>query len=139
MATTESNITKRIQAAATEIGGRLFRNPVGNGWHGEIVYHDRTTGDMVLKNARQVKYGLATGSGDTIGFYPITITAEMVGATVAVFMSDEQKTVKGKPSKAQLQWRDFVRSQGGIANISRSAPEFISGVAAYLAELNDGG
>ena len=135
MATQESNITKRIQAAATDDGGRLFRNPVGSGWHGEVVYHDRAGGDLVLKNARLTKYGLATGSGDTIGFMPVVVTADMIGKTIAVFMSDEQKTAKGRASKGQLQWRDFIRSRGGIANISRSVDDMRAGVAAYLAEL----
>ena len=78
----ETPLLNPIAIAATKYGSRLFRNNIGVAQYGEA----------------RVKYGLRPGSGDLIGWTPVTITQEMVGATVAVFTSVEVKGPKGKTS-----------------------------------------
>lgn len=91
------------RAAATALHSRLFRNNVG-------VYFTR--------DGRRVRVGLQPGSADLIGWHPVTITPEMVGAQVAVFLSVEVKLPGGKTkpatAKRQKQWREAVNQAGGI-------------------------
>lgn len=101
----ESDLMKRLQKLATQAGARLFRNNVG-------VLED--------KRGVPVRYGLAPGSADLIGWVPVTITPEMVGQTVAVFASVEVKTAKGRVRSEQAAWADAVAAAGGMAGIVRS-------------------
>ena len=59
---------------------RLFRNSVGVGYvcRGKPVR--LKDGRLLLKGASAVRFGLAVGSGDTIGFRQVTITTEMEAA-----------------------------------------------------------
>jgi hypothetical protein len=47
----------------------------------------------------------------------------MVGQNIAVFVSLEVKTPKGKISEPQKAWCDMVASRGGIAGICRSVED----------------
>lgn len=68
-----------------------------------------------------VRYGVANpGGSDLIGLRSVTVTPEMVGKRVAVFVAIEVKTPTGKVSKDQLHFLDFVRRAGGIAILARS-------------------
>lgn len=87
---------------------RVFRNQVGT---------------YKLEDGRVLRSGLAVGSADLIGWKTLTITPEMVGQQVAVFLSVEIKSATGKPSVDQLRWRDAVEKAGGIAIITRSADD----------------
>lgn len=103
--TTEADIMRRCQKLATDLGARLFRNNTG-----------------VLPDHRgvPVRFGLATGSSDLIGWVPVTITADMVGQTLAVFASVEVKAEKGRVRSEQKVWLDMVRRFGGFAGIARN-------------------
>ena len=115
---------------------RLFRNSVGVGYvcRGKPVR--LKDGRLLLKGASAVRFGLAVGSGDTIGFRQVTITTEMVGRTVAVFLSAEAKsdTGRGRIAEEQANWRDFINRMGGIALVFESAEE----LERALAEQFDG-
>ena len=115
---------------------RLFRNSVGVGYvcRGKPVR--LKDGRLLLKGASAVRFGLAVGSGDTIGFRQVTITTEMVGRTVAVFLSAEAKsdTGRGRVGDDQARWRDFINRMGGIALVFESAEE----LERALAEQFDG-
>lgn len=87
---------------------RLFRNHVGR---------------VQDQHARWHTFGLCPGSADLIGWRAMAITQEHVGQTLAVFLSIEVKTKKGKPSVEQLRWQQVVGQHGGIAVIARSAAE----------------
>ena len=93
----------------------IFRNNVGQAYQGVA---QRAGGTVVIQNAVPVRYGLGTGSGDYIGFKATEITADMVGKTLAVFVSVE---VKASPSasitKEQLNWQRVVQNAGGHALI----------------------
>jgi hypothetical protein len=92
---------------------RLFRNHVGR---------------VQDQHARWHTFGLCPGSADLIGWRALTITQDHVGKTVAVFLSIEVKTNKGKPSAEQLRWQKVVKQHGGIAMIARSAEEAEAGL-----------
>ena len=100
---------------------RLFRNNVGQGYVGRVDYDHH--GVITLINARRIRFGLHPGSGDLIGWRSITITPEMVGRRVAVFVSIETKSSTGRPTGEQTNWRDQIISAGGTAGIVRSAAE----------------
>ncbi len=111
---------------------RLFRNNVGQAWQGRRLkykpgdYHKVERGDVILSEARPVQFGLAEGSGDLIGGKVVTVTPEMVGKPILVFLSIETKTEKGRLSTEQKNWIHFVQLFGGIAGVARTAEDFHS-------------
>lgn len=111
---------------------RLFRNNVGQAWQGRRLkytpgqMHKVERGDVILSEARPVSFGLAEGSGDLIGGKVLTVTPEMVGKPLLVFLSIETKTDKGRLSTEQKNWIQFVQLFGGIAGVARTAEDFHS-------------
>lgn len=99
-------------------GVKLFRNDCGVAWT-SAKRPSRRGGLMILDGARAVKYGLLPGSGDLIGWRSVEITPEMVGQTVAVFVSIEAKTENDHVRPEQLTWARNVRKAGGEARIVR--------------------
>lgn len=87
---------------------RLFRNNVGV---------------ATFPDGSRVAYGLAPGSSDIIGWQRITITPDMVGKDVAVFIAIEAKGPKGRVSEKQLNFIETVNKFGGKAGIAHSADE----------------
>lgn len=105
MVSSESAIQQAIRLAASKLGYVLWRN---------------NRGALKDQRGRLVRYGVGPdGAGDLIGYAPITITQDMVGKQVAVFVNIEVKRPDHKTDKARLQNQiDFisrVRSRGGIA------------------------
>lgn len=93
---------------------RLWRNNVGG-------LYDRT--------GRFVAYGLGShagtvfpGSSDAIGLHCITITPEMVGRHVAVFVAIEAKD-QARLTPAQRNFLTVVHQAGGIAGVAHSVEE----------------
>lgn len=106
MASKETRIAHDIILNA---GAKLFKNVRG-------MFYTRT--------GTPIKAGLGcNGAGDLIGFLPVKITPEMVGKTVAIFMSVEVKTETGKIKPDQLLWVDAVKKSGGIACIARNVED----------------
>ena len=101
---TEQQILKQILALSRG-SVRLFRNNVG---------FDATN---------KVRYGLAPGSSDLIGWKTITITPHHVGRQIAVFTAIEVKKPGGKINPAQKQFVDFVDEMGGLSGICYSEEE----------------
>jgi hypothetical protein len=110
----EARVQSLVRLEAPTKGVTLWRNNVG-------VLVD-TTG-------RPVRFGLANDSralneelksGDLIGWRPVLVTPDLVGRTIAQFVSRECKPegwrFTGTPrEKAQLRWLDLVRAAGGDA------------------------
>lgn len=115
----ESEFTRRCMKLATQLGARLFRNNVAQAWVANKVV-DLPGGDKRLVNPRPLHAGLVPGSGDLIGWTPVTITQEMVGQTVAVFTSVETKSLTGRARAGQPEWAEAVRSAGGYAGFART-------------------
>jgi hypothetical protein len=102
---------------------RVFRNNIGVGHQGRVL--SRTSGQVVLGGARQVRYGLFPGSGDLIGWKSVVITPEMVGQRFAQFASVETKAERGAVREDQETWIRAVRSAGGLAGIARSVQDAV--------------
>jgi hypothetical protein len=67
---------------------RLFKTDAGPAYQGEVVKH---TGQiLIMKNPRKIE-GLPAGCPDLCGFESITITEDMVGKKIAVFVGEEIK------------------------------------------------
>ena len=117
----EADIMRQYQLDASAAGDRLFRNNVGTGWVGQATIRREKDGSTtaIIRYARPLHAGLATGSGDLIGWSRVVITQEMVGSTVAVFTSVEVKTETGRVSVAQENWRQAVADAGGIASVRK--------------------
>jgi len=106
----EQSIQQHIRLACSTGDTRLFRN---------------NTGTLRDQHGRPVQFGLCKGSADLIGYRSITITPDMVGTTVAVFLSIEVKTPTGRLRPEQQQWLDAVQAAGGIAGVARSVEDAI--------------
>lgn len=108
----ESALTNKIRLALAKISGlRLFRNHVG-----------------VIRDADGYmhRFGLCNGSSDLIGWRSVTVTPEMVGQRVALFVAIEVKTERGRVSKDQQNFIDAVNQAGGVGVIARSETEVVS-------------
>ena len=105
---TEQQIQQNIRIACSTGDTRLFRN---------------NTGTLKDQHGRPVSFGLCKGSADLIGWKRVTITPEMVGTQVAVFLSIEVKTATGRLRPEQQQWLDAVHAAGGIAGVARSVSD----------------
>jgi hypothetical protein len=105
---TEQQIQQHIRLACGKGDCRLFRN---------------NTGTLKDANGRPVQFGLCKGSADLIGWQTITITPDMVGQQVAVFLSIEVKTLTGRLRPEQQQWLDAVQAAGGVAGVARSVED----------------
>ena len=105
---TEAETSRRIQLAATGIGCRLFRNTVG-------ILPDGHGG--------MIRFGLAVGSSDLIGF--------CMRGGLAIFLAVEVKSATGRASPAQTAFLEAVRKAGGIGILARSVEQFEAAIAAW--------
>lgn len=103
---------------------RLFNNPVGQAWTGHVT--SLPDGAVLIRNPRRVVYGLATGSGDLVGWTSVVVTPDMIGQRLAVFTSCEVKTALGRPTAEQVNWAKAVTGFGGRAGVVRSADEAVA-------------
>lgn len=103
----EHTVQNRIRLALGAGAARLFRNNTG-----------------ALKDAagRLVRYGLCPGSSDLIGWKRLTITPDMVGQEVAVFVAIEVKD-RGRATPEQLRFIEAVQNAGGLAGVARSVDD----------------
>lgn len=128
---TESELMKRIQILASQSDCRLFRNNTGQGWQGRTYRPTKEQAvavsprDLIIYNARPVNFGLVTGSADLIGWHQRTITEDDLGKQIAIFLSVETKTLKGRITNAQEAWAKAVNLSGGIGLISKTTLEFV--------------
>ena len=132
MSATESKILRDIRDKLSRGAVRLLRNNVGVG---VMISHKHAmtrqaiiTACIELARSRggdgaRITYGLGVGTGDLIGYRRVVVTPEMVGRTVAVFVSCEVKTETGRPSDEQVTWMGHLNAVGGQAFVARSVDE----------------
>ncbi len=121
---TESDLQAQIRLAIGRIPhARLFRNNVGEAWHGAVV--DRGAGAITLLRPTRIVYGLCDGSSDLIGLTQVVITPEMAGQTVAIFTAGEVKRPGVSVPKHQQNFLDFVAAFGGRAAVLRSVDDAV--------------
>lgn len=98
----------------------IFRANVGTAWQGSIT---KLPGKrMVIDNYRPFSTGLPAGFADLFGFVPVTVTPEMVGQTVALFVAIEVKD-KAKASGKQSNFIKAVNDNGGRGGVARSVED----------------
>ena len=128
----ETKLMKDIQVSLTPYGVRMFRNNTGQLWSGQskrftsLAHVKVGPGDVVIRNARPMKFGLCTGSSDLIGWTTYEIKPEHVGAVVAVFTAIEVKTSTGKLSETQEKFLKVIKGSGGFAGVARNLDEAVS-------------
>jgi hypothetical protein len=130
----EGTVLATVLIEATQKGWRLFRNSVGLAWAGRAAQGKNAEGARVaiLEAPRRIAYGLAVGSSDLVGWRPVVITPDMVGKTIAQFVSVECKTkAYGKTTPEQDTWMDNVAQAGGAAFLAREESD---GVRLYEIE-----
>lgn len=103
----EATVQNSIRLALGRGLVRLFRN---------------NTGALKDQHGRVVTFGLCEGSSDLIGWRTVTITPDMVGRRLAVFVAIEVKD-KGRPTPEQLAFIEVVLAAGGLAGVARSIEE----------------
>lgn len=127
---TESSV-QRMAWAAVAATSIMFRINTGRGWlsgMGPAGVRKLTDGSVHLVAARPIALGFSrtngdpvAGTSDLIGWTRVLITADMVGATCAVFTAIETKKSKGgKTSDDQLNFIAQVQKAGGIAGVANS-------------------
>jgi hypothetical protein len=129
---TEAELQRRVRLLSRG-PARLFRNNVAQAWSGSAtritaanaftIGQTLRPGDVVVRQARPLHAGLATGSGDLIGWRSTLIQPEHVGQKIAQFVSLELKTARGRATPEQRAWAQVVSDHGGIGAIVRSVEE----------------
>ena len=112
---------------------RVMRNHVaGEAWHGKAV--KLPSGDVLLKNPRRVQCGLGTGTSDLIGWHTVTVTPEMVGRRLALFLAVETKAGKKPLTPEQKDFLRCLKAAGGIALALREGqePETLEEITKHL-------
>lgn len=113
----EADFMRRCMKRATDMGARLFRMNVGVAWVGEVTKN--RDGSITIRNPRPFKSGVP-GMSDLIGWAPVTITGDMVGETVAVYLAVETKSARGRASDEQKNFVAAVHRAGGRAGIAKT-------------------
>ena len=103
----ETKIQNEIMIALSSEGHTVWRNETGKYWTGKVIHRDGRT--VTLSNAMMLALGLCVGSADLIGIQKDT----------GKFFAVEVKTMKGRPSKEQVEFIERVNARGGIAGIAR--------------------
>ena len=88
-------------------------------------------GTTFLRNARPIRFGLAIGSSDAIGWHTKIITPEMVGKNIAIFTAIETKTRTGRTSLEQNNFLLTVKEAGGISGVVKSLDDLDSLIDSY--------
>ncbi|MGZ2448266.1 hypothetical protein ACVIRO_001020 [Rhizobium ruizarguesonis] len=120
----EADLMRRLQAFASTLGARLFRQQTGMGWVGKIERFNMVRkvevrpGDIVIRKARPFHAGFE-GLSDLGGFVSVVVTPEMVGSTIAQYTQAEIK-LDTMATKEQLAWMNAVKKAGGRAGIARN-------------------
>jgi len=105
----EMNRLRAIMLGLSTPGTRLWRNNCG-----------------ALKDAegRLIRYGVANpGGSDLIGWRSITVTPDMVGQKLAVFLAIEVKGERTRVTDQQRNFLDRVKADGGLAGVARTVED----------------
>jgi hypothetical protein len=116
----EASVLKLVMLKLSKLGATVFRQNVGQAWAGRKIVKGQH-GTILIEGPMPITMGLTPGSSDLIGWTPVVITADMVGADVAVFTAVECKRSKGgRTSPDQKRFLKRVKDAGGMAGVAAS-------------------
>jgi hypothetical protein len=130
----ESVIMRQVMLALSSMGTTIFRQNVGQGVVGRIMWIRKpqsilvNAGDAVVRGARVFHAGLCPGSSDLVGWRSVVVTEEMVGRRLAVFTAIETKDPRGRTSPEQQNFIDRLNMAGGIGGVAYSPEEAVARV-----------
>ena len=89
-----------------------------------VVLYRNSRGSVQLENGGVIRYGVGpNGGSDWLGYQTVTITEDMVGRTIAVFVAIEAKRPGKYGTTAQDEFCAEVREAGGKAGVVHSVEE----------------
>jgi hypothetical protein len=112
----------------------LIRQNVGNG---PVRLFRNNVGATKTVDGRLIRYGLAKGSADLIGWVSRVIKQSDVGKTIAQFVSIEVKSPTGKPRPEQIAWAKIVAEAGGLSGIARSVDDAQNIISQQQQQINE--
>lgn len=130
MKQSEDEVDQLVQLEAAKIGLLLMRN---------------NSGALKNESGTPVRFGLHNispeqndkfKSSDRIAIMPVTITPEMVGKTVGVFVAVEMKKHPWKYTgkdreEGQKNFIDYINTRGGIAFFCESVESFNNAIDTF--------
>lgn len=108
----EKQLMDRVILEASKIRVNLFRNDNGRARR----YDDPS---------QVFTYGLSRGTHDLIGWMPVEITEEMVGKTIAQFLSIEIKRGRDRLDQRQRAFLRAVNEAGGLSFVAETAEDVV--------------
>ncbi len=103
----------------------FFRANVGTAWAGNEV-RKLPDGSVLIRDPRPFSSGLPAGFHDLFGAVPVTITADMVGQTFALFTTIECKSATGKARERQIAFASAVERLGGRTGFARNVDDALN-------------
>lgn len=104
-------MNKRLNTLPENV--RLFRINAGSGWAGEII---KRTPEFIILGKYHRFHGAPKGWPDLAGWETVTVTSEMVGQKIAIFVGEEIK-ITGGLNKYQKFFKEIIENMGGIFRI----------------------
>jgi hypothetical protein len=96
---------------------RMFRFHAAKGWMGP--WERLKDGRILVGPGAQLVQGAPTGFPDTAGWKTITVTPDMIGKKLAVFVGEELKAT-GDLSPEQRAFGKILKAMGGIFRVKRA-------------------
>jgi hypothetical protein len=134
-ASASTNLAREIALAVSKLGAVLWRNNSGTAWMGESIRASRPTavvlqpGDVLVRAARRVDFGVGDGGSDQVGFVPFPVG----GLVLPVWTEVEEKTGRGQLRPNQRTHLSGVARHGGLAIVARTVEDAIGPVRRAVA------
>jgi hypothetical protein len=135
MTNPETTLDHQIALAVSRLGAVTFRNNSGRAWMGAATRYSAAAtvrlqpGDVVVRHARCVDFGVGDGGADRVGFTPFPV-ARLV---LPVFTAIEEKTGSGRLQANQRLFLTGVARAGGLAVVARSVDDAVDPVRRAMA------
>jgi hypothetical protein len=131
-----TNLAREIALAVSRLGAVLWRNNSGTAWMGESIRASRPTavvmqpGDVLVRAARRVDFGVGDGGSDQVGFTPFPVAG---GLVLPVWTEVEEKTGSGRLRPNQRTHLAGVARHGGLAIVARTVEDALAPVRRAVA------
>ena len=95
----------------------------------DLTHYRNHSGALKDQRGKMVAFGLSPGSPDLVGYKRVTVTEDMVGQDLAVFVGLEVKLPGEKAREDQQHWLDLLGEAGGVAAVVHSVEEAVDAVS----------